>query len=131
MRDAVARAIAEGRALARSASDELLAAADAVRPASTSDLFGGSAGLADAPAAALLDTERTLSAKLVGELRELARRQLDDTDTFNTVLFGRTGAGKSSMLEAISHGAGATISPGESDWTTAIKPVDWASCQGP
>lgn len=129
LRDAVARAIAEGRALGRATSDELLAAARALRTTSPNRLTEDGAELGDTPASQILDAEQTLLADLTGELEELAHRQLDDMKTFNIVLFGRTGTGKSSLLEAISHGDGGTISPGESDWTTAVKPVEWGSCR--
>lgn len=45
--------------------------------------------------------------------------------TFNLVLFGRTGAGKSSLIEALSGGDGEPISEGESDWTTDVRDVHW------
>ena len=47
--------------------------------------------------------------------------------TFNLVLFGRTGAGKSSLIEALSSGNGEPISQGESDWTTDVRDVYWRS----
>ena len=50
-------------------------------------------------------------------------------ETFNLVLFGRTGAGKSSLIEALSGGTGAPISHRESDWTTDVREVRWGSCR--
>ena len=47
LREAVAQGIAEGRALARATSDAFLAAADALRLTSPSDLLAGSAELTD------------------------------------------------------------------------------------
>lgn len=47
---------------------------------------------------------------------------------FNIVLFGRTGAGKSTLIEALSHGDGQTVSQGESDWTVDVNPVRWQEC---
>jgi predicted GTPase len=52
-------------------------------------------------------------------------RQRDRLSTFNLVLFGRTGAGKSSLIEALSSGDGEPISQGESDWTTDVREVHW------
>lgn len=57
------------------------------------------------------------------------RRQEDRLKTFNIVLFGRTGAGKSSLIEALSGGHGHPISQGESDWTVDVRDVRWASCR--
>lgn len=47
---------------------------------------------------------------------------------FNIVLFGRTGAGKSTLIEALSHGDGRSVSQGESDWTVDVNPVSWQDC---
>lgn len=56
-------------------------------------------------------------------------RQHERLRTFNIVLFGRTGAGKSSLIEALSGGHGEPISQGESDWTVDVRDVRWASCR--
>lgn len=48
---------------------------------------------------------------------------------FNIVLFGRTGSGKSTLMEALSHGTGESISPGQSDWTVDIREVRWQDCR--
>jgi predicted GTPase len=60
---------------------------------------------------------------------DLFGRQEGVLDTFNLVFFGRTGAGKSSLLEALSCGDGQAVSQGESDWTEDVRPVDWRSCR--
>ena len=54
-------------------------------------------------------------------------RQRTRLETFNLVLFGRTGTGKSSLIEALSSGDGQPISQGESDWTTDVRDVRWRS----
>lgn len=54
-------------------------------------------------------------------------RQRTRLATFNLVLFGRTGAGKSSLIEALTGGHGEPISLGESDWTTDVRDVQWRS----
>jgi len=54
-------------------------------------------------------------------------RQRTRLETFNLVLFGRTGAGKSSLIEALSSGSGEPISQGESDWTTDVRDIRWRS----
>jgi predicted GTPase len=56
-------------------------------------------------------------------------RQRGRLRTFNIVLFGRTGAGKSSLIEALSGGQGKPISQGESDWTTDVRDVRWGACR--
>lgn len=45
--------------------------------------------------------------------------------TFRVAMFGRTGAGKSSLIEALTAGDGATISPGRSDHTEDIREAEW------
>ena len=74
--------------------------------------------------------------RLAGQLDEtlakvgdLFERQSAALQTFNIVLFGRTGAGKSTLISAMTHGNGASVSPGESDWTTQVAPLDWYSCR--
>ena len=62
----------------------------------------------------------------VGDLFE---RQSAALQTFNIVLFGRTGAGKSTLISAMTRGNGESVSQGESDWTTKVAPLDWHSCR--
>lgn len=47
----------------------------------------------------------------------------------NIVEFGRTGAGKSTLNEALTHGDGKSISEGESDWTTDVVATSWGKCK--
>jgi predicted GTPase len=61
-------------------------------------------------------------------VRDLFKRQQVALKTFNIVFFGRTGAGKSSLISAISRSNGSSVSQGESDWTTDVEPVPWHSC---
>lgn len=62
------------------------------------------------------------------QIKEIFDRQQQTLFTFNIVLFGRTGVGKSSLIEAFAQGNGATVSRGESDWTTEVRPLEWHSC---
>ena len=62
------------------------------------------------------------------KIEDLLQRQRSALETFNIVLFGRTGAGKSSMITAMTRGDGAAVSRGESDWTTDVQPIPWHSC---
>jgi len=62
-------------------------------------------------------------------IADLLERQHQALTTFNIVLFGRTGAGKSSLVSAIAQTNGSQVSQGESDWTTRVEPVDWNSCR--
>lgn len=59
----------------------------------------------------------------------LMRRQTKELSTFNLVLFGRTGAGKSSTIEAFMRGDGSAISDGRSDFTTTVDPREWRGCR--
>ncbi len=63
------------------------------------------------------------------EARDLFTRQRAALATVNIALFGRTGAGKSSLVEALSHGAGESISTGESDFTVEVRPTNWKGIQ--
>ena len=58
-------------------------------------------------------------------VRQSIRRHRKDADRFRMVLFGRTGTGKSSLIEALSEGDGSSISTGVSDFTTEPRPVSW------
>lgn len=63
---------------------------------------------------------------------EIARKlegYRESMGSFNIALFGRTGAGKSSLIEALTSGDGTSISPGENDHTTEIRPVTWGPCR--
>jgi predicted GTPase len=63
-------------------------------------------------------------------LRDLVDRQQEALDTFNIVMFGRTGAGKSTLVEAFCRGNGESVSLGEGDWTTKITNVTWKDGPG-
>lgn len=56
---------------------------------------------------------------------EAIARHRRDAETFRIVLFGRTGAGKSSLIEALVGGDGKSISDGRSDYTTSPRPINW------
>lgn len=62
------------------------------------------------------------------EIRQALSRREEAMDQFRIVLFGRTGAGKSSFVEALSRGQGSRISTGESDYTTTCSEVPWGAC---
>ena len=65
----------------------------------------------------------------IAKVENLFKRQSEVLRTFNIVLFGRTGAGKSTLISAITRGDGASVSHGESDWTTRVEPLEWHSCR--
>lgn len=67
--------------------------------------------------------------ELHGDASDLLRRQQETLGSFNIAFFGRTGAGKSSLMEALSRGSGEAISPaGQSDWTVDVRRVQWSAC---
>jgi predicted GTPase len=82
--------------------------ADVCAQSRESSEFGGAR--ADA-VQVLLEKEKTEAAAIVGELTGLLEKQMAALDTFNVVLFGRTGTGKSSLVEALTNGDGARVSP--------------------
>ncbi|WP_431843215.1 GTPase [Calidifontibacter indicus] len=49
--------------------------------------------------------------------------------TFNIAFFGRTGAGKSTLMSALGRLDGSRVSPGYSDWTTDVDAIDWNGCR--
>jgi predicted GTPase len=82
----------------------------------------------DELAAQIVREAQTFGRGVARDLNELIAA-LEAIGTFKIVLFGRTGVGKSSLIEAMSSGNGASISPGETDWTTKVCQVPWASCE--
>src|SRR5215469_14784603 len=78
----------------------------------------------------LLEEELAASARIADGLTGLLEQQLQALGTFNIVLFGRTGAGKSALVEALTNGDGARVSAfGESDWTKEVTGTEWHGCQ--
>lgn len=59
------------------------------------------------------------------DLEDALERHRLDSETVRIVLFGRTGAGKSTFIEAFTQGDGSSISTGESDFTTSPRSVGW------
>jgi predicted GTPase len=80
-------------------------------------------GATDAPE--VIRSLRTILEATHSEATDLFARQRHALSTVNLALFGRTGAGKSSLIEALSHGAGLTISTGECDFTVAVRSTTW------
>ncbi|MBX3314378.1 MAG: 50S ribosome-binding GTPase [Actinobacteria bacterium] len=120
---AVDAAVAEGLGVVERLSTSVIGAFD--------DCIGGAdAAAADHGASPGREVISTYSELLVERKVEAERRfgrQRTRLSTFNLVLFGRTGAGKSSLIEALSGGDGEPISQGESDWTTDVRDVYWRS----
>ncbi|KAA0110607.1 GTPase [Mycolicibacterium sp. P1-5] len=65
----------------------------------------------------------------VDKVRTHLSEQRDVLSTFNVAFFGRTGAGKSTLLSAFGGLDGSDVSPGDSDWTTEVRSVDWRGCR--
>jgi 50S ribosome-binding GTPase len=67
---------------------------------------------------------------IASRLEALIRGRLDRVDTFNIVLLGRAGVGKSTLIEAIRGGGGSSISQnGFSDHTADGGERHWGSCR--
>lgn len=69
--------------------------------------------------------QEATSPDVAGSLKKIwatldARRPL--IGQFRVVLFGRTGAGKSTLMEALTQGTGSSISTGENDFTLSVQP---------
>lgn len=120
---AVAVAVADGLAVVDRLSETVIAAIDrCVGLAETASADHG-----PVPGGALLAEYASVLRELRQEAERRLTRQRTRLTSFNVVVFGRTGAGKSSLIEALSGGDGAPISTGESDWTTDVRDVHWRS----
>ncbi|MEU2997250.1 GTPase [Streptomyces sp. NPDC006995] len=64
-----------------------------------------------------------------GELRRHLDRERESLRSFNIAFFGRTGVGKSTLLSAFGQLDGEYVSPGVSDWTTEVRPIEWRDCR--
>lgn len=80
-------------------------------------------------AVALIDAVEKQLDKAKRQAADLFARQRNALGTVNFALFGRTGAGKSSLLEAFLRGDGGSISPGQSDHTTEVRSETWHGCR--
>lgn len=125
LEQAVDAAIAEGLSLLDVLTDET----DAAYAAALASVDDALAAHGDSPGTDVLAEFQRSLAHLTHDASERLHRQHGRLATFNLVLFGRTGAGKSSLIEALSGGTGAPISQGESDWTTDVREVRWGSCR--
>lgn len=65
----------------------------------------------------------------VQEIEALYDRQREALSTFNIAVFGRTQVGKSSLIEALVHGNGFSVSDGRADFTTDVKGRTWRGCR--
>ncbi len=88
---------------------------------------GGAAPSASAPPIARAFSESVSAVS--EETSSLFERQFRALSTYNIAFFGRTGAGKSSLLTAFGELDGERISRGESDWTTDVEPISWNACR--
>ncbi|MFF4393871.1 GTPase [Streptomyces sp. NPDC001552] len=71
-------------------------------------------------AVGLADQDEVLASQVLQEMEDAVGNRMSHLGTFNITLFGRTGAGKSSLMEALTGGDGSRVSPGSSDWTTEV-----------
>jgi predicted GTPase len=127
--ESVRRTLAGGRLLEMQI-DALLSELTAVSAGAAQSVEIGPPGKRHGVAQTLLDEERAEVAHISSELTGLLEQQLRALGTFNIVLFGRTGAGKSALVEALTNGDGARVSAfGESDWTKDVTGTEWHGCQ--
>ena len=124
---AIARGAAAAASLEHSVDETLLALRASIEPLRPWMEAKSAKGHKQTPTAA---AERYV-ALVQSRERQIAAafaRQKKSLKTFNIALFGRTGAGKSSLIEALSGGQGKSVSQGESDWTTEVRAVPWKAC---
>ncbi|MBB5867790.1 GTP-binding protein EngB required for normal cell division [Allocatelliglobosispora scoriae] len=79
----------------------------------------------DRPAGPAADEVGLLTGRTGATLRGMVTDQLAEIGTFNVVFFGRTGAGKSTLITALGRGDGTLISPGDNDFTTEVGALLW------
>ncbi|SIM53564.1 GTPase [Micromonospora cremea] len=73
----------------------------------------------------LLRVEVDVAALSVDKFRQIVDERLTEVGDFTVVMFGRTGAGKTTLINAFVSGDGSGISPGENDWTVEVADVTW------
>ncbi|MGI8632239.1 MAG: GTPase [Solirubrobacterales bacterium] len=119
---AVAAAVAEGLRMVDGLAERVTGALDGARTAG----MDAGADHGDRRGNDVITAFTQLLTEKKTEAEDRFARQRTRLETFNVVLFGRTGTGKSSLIEALSSGNGRPISPqGESDWTTDVRDVRW------
>ncbi len=91
-------------------------------PQPVAALRSGASGTAESLVAAFLPEIRQQTSLVA----DLFARQESALEHFNIVLFGRTGSGKSTLIEALTGGDGSTVSDGQSDWTKEISGRPWS-----
>lgn len=118
--DAVARSIREGE-LALDEIAQIVDASTGQLRAAVGDLDENSSG-----------SESALAKLALAAADDLERRVADSRarlSSFNIVFFGRTGAGKSTLMSAMGRLDGGRVSPGDSDWTVEVDAIDWHGCR--
>ncbi|WP_144118314.1 GTPase [Catellatospora sichuanensis] len=73
----------------------------------------------------LLRAEVDVATLSVDKFRQIVAERLTEVGDFTVVMFGRTGAGKSTLINAFVGGDGSGISPCENDWTVEVADVTW------
>lgn len=118
---AVAAAVVDGLGVVDRLAEKVTAALDRCVKA------GSAAGSDhdDRPGDDVIAAYTSLLTEKTAEAESRFTRQRTRLENFNLVLFGRTGAGKSSLIEALSSGNGEPISQAESDWTINVRDVYW------
>ena len=125
---ACASATEEGR---RTADDYLSRTGEALQQARNSmDVVASSrrrAGLAHQDSD-LMSRMEELIAELEGQLliiESVLNRKSDQPSAYNITLFGRTGAGKSTLMEILTNGKGNTIGKGAQRTTQDVRTYEW------
>lgn len=123
LHEAVREAVLAGEAEA-ARLQEIVTSALQLMGGLVADLASGD----DSPASASSQAFADLSQSAMHHLTDHFARQRGVLRTFNIALFGRTGAGKSSLVSAFAELDGSRVSRGESDWTVDVEPVPWQNC---
>ena len=127
----IVQAVTAGRRAATEIESKVLAVRGAILQAvqTLATLPGAALGVGETDAGSIADSACGMMARAQAGMHETFLRRSSALGHVNLVLFGRTGVGKSTLIEALTSGDGRSVSQGESDWTVDVRPVTWHACR--
>ena len=133
LEEAISEAVLKGREAADKLRTDIERVAEALNTAqlrlNALDLETDAWAWAEKDSVTTAQQFETLCVQEYTRLKDVWNHRSQALGDFNIVLFGRTGTGKSTLMEALSHGNGQSVSPGQSDWTVDIRETRWQDCR--
>ncbi|WP_147161405.1 GTPase [Novosphingobium sediminis] len=133
LEEAISEAVIKGREAADKLRTDIERVAEALNTArlrlNALDLETDAWAWAEKDSVTTAQQFETLCVQEYTRLKDVWNHRSQALGNFNIVLFGRTGTGKSTLMEALSHGNGQSVSPGQSDWTVDIRETRWQDCR--